>query len=117
MNEKMQEMLSEKLDQAKILNEKVIQQAQEVASYKSKLNNLQLTDTLNQIMKKNEEVYSAVVDEATAQKTIKVQRDILNKIQGAYLTTIQEQGNLDYETNQLISAYLDIIQLLIKDVY
>ena len=104
-------ILEEKSKQVAILEKKIRQQSQKAISARNKLDSLQIIDTLDKFMKKNEEVYSAVVGKEVAQKYIKGEEDIIIGYHNAYMLTIEEQYKLNNELNQLVTIYGDIIHL------
>ena len=104
-------ILEEKSKQVAILEKKISHQSQKAISARNKLDSLQIIDTLDKFMKKNEEVYSAVGGKEVAQKTIKGEEDIIIGYHNAYMLTIEEQYKLNNELNQLVTIYGDIIHL------
>lgn len=111
MDENLIEILKEKNKQVAIQEKKIRQQSQKAISARNKLDSLQIIDTLDKFMKKNEEVYSAVGGKEVAQKCIKSEENIIIGLHNAYMLTIEEQYKLNNELNQLVTIYGDIVHL------
>lgn len=114
MDEKTLAMMNEKLAQIRLQANEAEQQAQVVDSFKEKMNSLQIPETISKIIQKHESVYKAVTSPEEAQQVVNHEAGLLNLVQGAVSTTIEEQDKLISQMWDLTHLELDMLTFLMN---